>query len=160
MLVNKDVNTLDQAPAPSHKRQQLTWDEITRKSSKVITFIDLAGHERYLKTTLFGITSSSPHFVMLIVGGNAGLIGMSKEHLSVALAMGIPVACVVTKCDHTTPLQVLDQTLKQLAKILRSPGCRKTPVFVKDEGMSCELARDFVKAKYAFHFICFFGLHR
>lgn len=33
---------------------------------------------RYLKTTLFGLTGCSPDYVMLIVGGNAGLIGMSK----------------------------------------------------------------------------------
>jgi hypothetical protein len=34
--------------------------------------------DRYLKTTLFGLTGCSPDYVMLIVGGNAGLIGMSK----------------------------------------------------------------------------------
>lgn len=32
----------------------LDWVHICEKASKVITFIDLAGHERYLKTTVFG----------------------------------------------------------------------------------------------------------
>lgn len=59
----------------------MSWDEICSKSSKVVSFIDLAGHERYLKTTLFGLTGCSPDYVMLIVGGNAGLIGMSKVPL-------------------------------------------------------------------------------
>ena len=53
---------------------------------------DLAGHERYLKTTLYGLTSGSPSCVILIVGGNAGLIGMSKEHLAISLALSVPVA--------------------------------------------------------------------
>lgn len=42
------------------------------------SFTDLAGHERYLKTTLFGLTSSAPDFVLLIIGANAGLIGMVR----------------------------------------------------------------------------------
>ena len=39
------------------------------RSSKVITFIDLAGHEKYLKTTVFGMTGHAPDFGMLMVGG-------------------------------------------------------------------------------------------
>lgn len=47
-----------------------------------------------------------------------------------------------------TPPNVLEQTLKQLVKVLRSPGCRKQPVFVKDLGQACELAQGFVEEKY------------
>lgn len=65
---------------------------------------------------------------------------------SVALALSIPVVCVITKIDMTPP-NVTEQTLKQLVKILKSPGCRKTPVFVKDIGMSCELASSFLEEK-------------
>lgn len=54
--------------------------------------------------------------------------------------------CVVTKVDSTPPL-ILEQTLKQLSKVLRSPGCRKAPVYVKDAGMALELAAGFVAAK-------------
>lgn len=45
----------------------LDWIHICEKASKVITFIDLAGHERYLKTTVFGMTGHAPHFGMLMV---------------------------------------------------------------------------------------------
>ena len=45
----------------------LDWGKICRKSSKVITFIDLAGHEKYLKTTIFGMMGHSPDFCMLMV---------------------------------------------------------------------------------------------
>ncbi|SCV71890.1 BQ2448_4584 [Microbotryum intermedium] len=128
------------------RKQQLSWEQISASASKLISFSDLAGHERYLKTTLFGLTATSPDFVLLIVAANAGLIGMSKEHLSVALALSVPIVCVVTKID-STPAHVLEQTIKQLVKILRSPGCRKNPVFVKDPGMACELASSFAQAK-------------
>ena len=36
---------------------------------QVITFIDLAGHEKYLKTTVFGLTGCAPEFAMLMVRG-------------------------------------------------------------------------------------------
>ena len=45
----------------------LDWAQICRVSSKVITFIDLAGHEKYLKTTIFGMTGHAPDFCMLMV---------------------------------------------------------------------------------------------
>ena len=56
----------------------LDWVHICRASTKVITFIDLAGHEKYLKTTIFGMTGHAPDFCMLMVGSNAGVIGMTK----------------------------------------------------------------------------------
>ena len=79
--------------------RKLTWEEISEKSSKIISFIDLAGHEKYLRTTVFGLTGCAPDYVMLMVGGNAGLIGMSKEHLGIAVSLGVPVMVVITKVD-------------------------------------------------------------
>lgn len=62
---------------------------------------DLAGHERYLKTTLYGLTSGAPSCVILVIGANAGVIGMSKEHLAVALALSVPIVVCVTKVPKT-----------------------------------------------------------
>lgn len=61
---------------------------------------DLAGHERYLKTTLYGLTSGAPSCVMLMIGANAGLIGMAKEHLAIALALNVPVIVCITKVSN------------------------------------------------------------
>ena len=77
----------------------LDWVRVCEKSSKVITFIDLAGHEKYLKTTVFGMTGHAPDFGMLMVGANAGIVGMTKEHLGLALALSVPVFVVITKID-------------------------------------------------------------
>lgn len=85
------------------KRENLNWEGICQRSSKVVSFIDLAGHERYFKTTLFGLAGCAPDYVMLMVGGNAGLIGMSKEHLGVALALNVPIAVCVTKVGYHAP---------------------------------------------------------
>ncbi|KYN07987.1 PREDICTED: GTP-binding protein 1 [Cyphomyrmex costatus] len=124
----------------------LDWVKICEKSSKVITFIDLAGHERYLKTTVFGMTGHAPDFGMLMIGANAGIVGMTKEHLGLALALSVPVFVVVTKIDMCPP-NVLQENLKLLIRILKSPGCRKVPVTVKTPDDVVVSATNFVSER-------------
>lgn len=57
---------------PDNHGGSLDWTKICEKSSKVITFIDLAGHEKYLKTTVFGMTGHLPDFCMLMVRRGGG----------------------------------------------------------------------------------------
>eukprot|EP00123_Amoebidium_parasiticum_P015106 comp22790_c0_seq1/m.35694 comp22790_c0_seq1/g.35694 ORF comp22790_c0_seq1/g.35694 comp22790_c0_seq1/m.35694 type:complete len:655 (-) comp22790_c0_seq1:203-2167(-) len=126
-IVNHQVN---ERHGDHHRATpQQNWADICAKSAKVITFIDLAGHERYLKTTIYGLTSQIPDYCMLMVGSNAGVIGMTKEHLRLALALGVPVFVVVTKIDMCPP-NVLESTMNMLTKMLKSPGCRKVPVVI------------------------------
>ncbi|XP_072277191.1 GTP-binding protein 1 isoform X2 [Pyxicephalus adspersus] len=117
---------------PDSHGGSLEWTKICEKSSKIITFIDLAGHEKYLKTTVFGMTGHLPDFCMLMVGSNAGIVGMTKEHLGLALALNVPVFVVVTKIDMC-PANILQETLKLLQRLLKSPGCRKIPVLVQNK---------------------------
>ncbi|KAI6121461.1 P-loop containing nucleoside triphosphate hydrolase protein [Pisolithus sp. B1] len=128
------------------RHDKLGWVDIAARSAKIISFSDLAGHERYLKTTLYGLTSGAPSCVILMVGGNAGLIGMSKEHLAITLALNVPIIVCITKVDMTPP-NVLSETLKQVTKILKSPGCRKMPVFVKSTEIVTELVGVFAQNK-------------
>lgn len=126
--------------------RKLTWGEIGTRSAKVISFSDLAGHERYLRTTVFGLLSSSPNYCLLMVAANNGLIGMSKEHLGIALALNVPVMVVITKIDICPP-HILEQTITQLTRILKSPGARKIPVFIKTHEQTIETATQFVSQR-------------
>ncbi|THC96793.1 hypothetical protein EYZ11_003718 [Aspergillus tanneri] len=130
----------------SAQGRKLSWEDIGKRSAKVISFTDLAGHERYLRTTVFGMLSSSPSYCLLMVAANNGLIGMSKEHLGIALALNVPVMVIVTKIDICPP-QILQETLSQLNKILKSPGARKIPVFVKDMDETINTATQFVSQR-------------
>lgn len=42
--------------------------EICEASAKLVTLIDLAGHPKYLKTTVFGLTAYQPELAMLVIG--------------------------------------------------------------------------------------------
>ncbi|TFK54207.1 GTP-binding protein 1 [Heliocybe sulcata] len=142
-ILPKTANSMD---LDTIRREKLGWEEISVQAAKIVSFIDLAGHEKYLKTTLYGLTSGAPACVMLMVGGNAGLIGMSKEHLAISLALNVPVVVCITKVDMTPP-NILAETIKQVVKVLKSPGCRKTPVFVKSTEMAIELSQVFANER-------------
>lgn len=126
--------------------RKLSWEEIGRRSAKVITFTDLAGHERYLRTTVFGLLSSSPNYCLLMVAANNGLIGMSKEHLGIALALNVPVMVVITKIDICPP-HILEETISQITKILKSPGARKIPIFINNRDECINTATQFVSQR-------------
>lgn len=126
--------------------RKLSWEEIGRRSAKVISFTDLAGHERYLRTTVFGLLSSSPNYCLLMVAANNGLIGMSKEHLGIALANNVPVIVVITKIDICPP-QILEQTITQIKRILKSPGARKIPIFIKNREECINTATQFLSQR-------------
>lgn len=111
------------------KFKNSTCSDYVKRASKVVTFVDLAGHERYFKTTAYGLTGHLPDYACLLVGANAGVVGMCKEHLGVALALKVPVFFAVTKVD-ICPEHILKQSLQQLSAVLKRPGVRKRPFLV------------------------------
>lgn len=139
-------DTMGKLVASDIPGRKLSWEEIGRRSAKVISFSDLAGHERYLRTTVFGLLSSSPNYCLLMVAANNGLIGMSKEHLGIAVALNVPIMVVITKIDICPP-QILEQTINQITRILKSQGARKIPVFIKNREECINTATQFVSQR-------------
>eukprot|EP01083_Nonionella_stella_P028079 77327_1 len=114
----------------SAKQKTRAWQAVVNQSRSVVTFIDLAGHEKYLKTTISGLTGCFPDYAMILCGANMGASKMTHEHLAVATALEIPVFVVVTKVD-ICPENVLRHTVKQLFKMLKSRTCNKMPRIMK-----------------------------
>jgi len=81
-----------------------------------------------------------------MVAANNGLIGMSKEHLGIAVALNVPIMVVITKIDICPP-QILEQTINQITRILKSPGARKIPVFIKNREECINTATQFVSQR-------------
>lgn len=87
----------------------------------------MAGHKKYLKTTVAGLSGYCPHHVMLVVSSPAvtfsspAQLDMTKEHMDLALALRLPFCIVITKTDITPA----DNTIEWLESVLKSIGCRK-----------------------------------
>ena len=124
------VTSLKQKDQVGAKKKTL-WPEIVQASSRVVQLIDLCGHEKYLKTTMFGLSSLYPHYNMLVVGANMGVSRMTKEHIGITQALKIPMFVVVTKIDLAPP-EIYNQTVANLSKILKGL-CNLKPIVVKDE---------------------------
>ena len=113
--------------ANSNKNQ--SWAHIAQNSQRLITFLDLCGHEKYLKTTMFGLVGLMPDYSMIVVGANMGVSKMTREHLGISLALGVPLFVVITKID-LAPEETYLETLQTLTKILQSPQAGKNPVTI------------------------------
>ncbi|TDH74190.1 hypothetical protein CCR75_003041 [Bremia lactucae] len=99
----------------------IPWGELAKIAHKRIQLIDLAGHEKYLKTTVFGLTGMQPDVVVVVVGANMGVKRMTKEHLAIAVALEIPIVVALTKID-IAPKNVAKETLATVRQILRRYG--------------------------------------
>ncbi|OQS06958.1 GTP-binding protein, partial [Thraustotheca clavata] len=99
----------------------LPWYELSKFSHKKIQLIDLAGHERYLKTTVYGLTGMQPDLVVVVVGANMGVKKMTLEHLGITISLEIPVIIALTKID-IAPKNVARETLQTIRKCLRQYG--------------------------------------
>ncbi|CAL8255984.1 unnamed protein product [Lota lota] len=122
-----------------------TAEQICESASKMITFIDLAGHHKYLKTTIFGLTSYCPDFAMLVVSANTGIVGTTREHLGLAMALKVPIFIVVTKVDLCTRATV-ERTVRQLERVLKQPGCNKVPLVVDGPDDAVTAAQQFAQS--------------
>ena len=86
---------------------------IISRNHKIFTFVDLAGHEKYLKTTVSGLNGYFIDYAIVVIGADRGIIGMTKEHLIVAMSLKIPVIIVITKIDVAVDTK-LDRIRKRL----------------------------------------------
>lgn len=130
MGFSEDKKQVEYERANATKNQ--SWSHIATNSKKLITFLDLCGHEKYLKTTMFGLVGLLPDYSMIIVGANMGVSRMTKEHLGISLALKVPIFIVITKID-ISPEDVYEKTKDTLVKILKSPSCGKMPILVKPD---------------------------
>ena len=100
-------------------------------ANKVISFIDLAGHEKYLKTTIFGVTGLFPDYGIVVIGANTGITKLTREHMGILLYLKIPFIITITKVD-LAPRHVYQNLCNQLKKLLGRNTYGKVLYFISD----------------------------
>ena len=99
-----------------------SWQEVCESSAKVVTLLDTCGHPRFLKTTISGLTGHAPDYTCLVVDSRVGGVNeMTREHLALSFALGLPTFVVVTKMDVATRDQ-LRSTVTALMGLIRTTG--------------------------------------
>ena len=100
------------------RTSSISFKYVKINENKYITFIDLAGHEKYFKTTIHGINGGLADHAILVVGANMGVLRMTKEHLGIIKALNIPFSIVITKID-ICPENVYERTYNEISKIIK-----------------------------------------
>tara|TARA_A100000164_G_C21845581_1_gene742318 strand:- start:97 stop:1314 length:1218 start_codon:yes stop_codon:yes gene_type:complete len=97
---------------------------VLKQENKIIELVDLCGHFKYLKTTLFGITGYFPDYSIITIAANRGILPMTKEHLGILLYLKIPIIIIITKID-ITPTNIFNETLLNINKIINRSVFKK-----------------------------------
>lgn len=116
-------------PESKSLKKKVVWPDIVSRSAKVVSLNDLCGHEKYLKTTMYGLSGLFPHYGMVVIGANMGIQRMTREHIGIAVSLKIPLFVVVTKVD-LAPANVYEATMDKLNKILKGSFCNMKPFHV------------------------------
>lgn len=86
---------------------------------KLFNFVDLAGHESYLKTTIYGLNALNLNHVIIIIGANMGISKITEEHYNLASVLKLSITFVINKID-LCPENVLNNTIKDLIQLTKN----------------------------------------
>ncbi|MEM2515353.1 MAG: GTP-binding protein [Candidatus Caldarchaeum sp.] len=103
---------------------------VMRESDKLISFVDTVGHEPWLRTTIRGLLGQEIDYGFLIVAADDGPTHITREHLGIMLAMGLPVVVCITKTDKVKPERV-EEVVNEISSTLKRVG--RIPMLVKSE---------------------------
>ena len=112
-------------------------------NGNAITFIDLCGHEKYLKSTVLGLSNSFSDHSMLVIGMNRGITNITKQHLILSLSLKVPIFTVLTKIDLCTE-SIYNQVFSNYIKLLKKTGFKG---YLVDSEKKLENALSFIEKK-------------
>ena len=150
VMKHKHELTTGRTSCVTHHYTRTRQSSDTNTSERHITYIDLAGHEKYLKTTINGIHRCYIDYAIVVIGANMGMesgtfavgtkthgyknrgdtmykqVNMTEEHLNLCLNLAIPTIIVMTKTD-LAPDSVREKTLGQINAYMakKTRGSRK-----------------------------------
>ncbi|MFU2114092.1 selenocysteine-specific translation elongation factor [[Pasteurella] aerogenes] len=117
------------AHLPEEKKRGMTIDlgyAYLPLQDKILGFIDVPGHERFLSNMLAGL--GGIHYAMLIVAADEGVQPQTEEHLAILRLLHIEqIMLVITKADR----EDADNIQQLVAQIQQKyPFLTQSPVFI------------------------------
>ncbi|WP_127957286.1 selenocysteine-specific translation elongation factor [Serratia microhaemolytica] len=117
---------------PEEKRRGMTIDlgyaYWQQPDGRVLGFIDVPGHEKFLPNMLAGIGGID--HALLVVACDDGLMAQTREHLAILRLSGrIPLTLVLTKADRVDQQRITEVSQQLYAELARQ-GWHDVPLFV------------------------------
>jgi len=111
-----------------------SYQDIVLNSDRLVTLMDLAGHEKYLKTTVSGLSRGMCDYALVLVnaGQSSAVTNMTLNHLQLCMHLNIPVIVVFTKSDRSSK-HVFQDTKQEVVRKLKSKELgEKKPFMLKN----------------------------
>ncbi len=128
-LTGQDTDRL-----PEEKRRGITIDlgfaHMTLPSGQSVAFIDVPGHERFIRNMVAGVHGMDA--VLLVVAADEGVMPQTTEHLAILRLLGVQHGMVViTKADLADE-ETLDLVKSLVADAVSGTFLERAPVAVVD----------------------------
>ena len=116
---------------PEEKARGLTIDlgfaYQTLDSGAVLGFVDVPGHERFIRNMIAGVPAID--FALLVVAADDGPMPQTVEHLAILDLLGVSAgAVVITKIDRVEAARV-EQVRDDIAALLLDSNLHDAPMF-------------------------------
>ncbi|CAI1077954.1 selenocysteine-specific translation elongation factor [Serratia proteamaculans] len=117
---------------PEEKRRGMTIDlgyaYWPQPDGRVLGFIDVPGHEKFLANMLAGVGGID--HALLVVACDDGVMAQTREHLAILRLSGSPALTVaLTKADRVDEARI-NEVRRQLGEELARQGWHQVPMFV------------------------------
>lgn len=130
----KRLTGIDTDTAPEEKKRGLTinlgFAYFDLPSKKRIAFVDVPGHEKFLKNMISGLTGID--MALLVVDAGEGVMPQTEEHAAILSLLGIKnFVIAVTKADTVDP-EMCQLTIEDIREHFKNGPLEKAPLVVTD----------------------------
>ena len=127
----KALTGVDTDRLPEEKERGLSIDlgfaYHTRPDGAVLGFVDVPGHERFIRNMLAGVAAID--YALLVVAADDGPMPQTREHLAILDLLGVNAgAVVITKIDLADDSQAV-AVAERVEKLVDGTGLEGAPVF-------------------------------
>ena len=127
----KALTGVDTDRLPEEKERGLSIDlgfaYHTRPDGAVLGFVDVPGHERFIRNMLAGVAAID--YALLVVAADDGPMPQTREHLAILDLLGVNAgAVVITKIDLADDSQAV-AVAERIEKLVDGTGLEGAPVF-------------------------------
>src|SRR5262245_56428009 len=126
----KAITGVDTDRVPEEKARGITIDlgfAHWQTGDTEISFIDVPGHERFVKNMLAGIGGID--LLMLVVAADESIMPQTREHFDICRLLGIRAGIVaLTKVDLATE-EMLELVRDEVAQLVAGSFLENAPVF-------------------------------
>ena len=145
LIYHKDENGIHLHSGNDERKKilQVSDKQFEEPTEKIISFIDLAGHQKYLKTTVYGVTGLFPDYGIVVIGANTGITRLTREHIGILFYLKIPFIICITKID-LAPRHVYQKLCNRLKNLLTKNTFGKIVYFISDSDKKDEETNQYI----------------